>query len=201
MAASSPLFAQGTADEAAQLRRKVKQLEQQVQQLEQELKPLKEQQVAQSRQRALRERFEKKVAQDKQKYTEEQLVEAENLYEAIERKWNFPNQATEIYQALLKKYPGVNRIGCAALDLAEWVKAASADERQNYLKDCIEKYSECFYGDGVQVGAYARFVLAQDCRSRGEEKKAAALLSEIKAKYADSIDHRGNLLVECPLNS
>ena len=195
IAATSPLLAQTNADDPTQLRQKVRQLEQQIKELEQELKPLRAQQARESRQRALRERFENRVAQDKQKYTEEQLVEAENLYASIGRKWNSP-QATEIYQTMLRKYPDVNRMGCAALDLGDWAKAPSADERQEYLKDCIEKYGDCFYGDGVQVGAYARFVMAQDYRSKGEEQKAEALFDEIRTKYASAIDHHGDLLVD-----
>ena len=32
--------------------------------------------------------------------------------------------------------------------------------------------------------------------SKGEQEKAAALYNEIKAKYSDSVDHSGNLLVD-----
>jgi hypothetical protein len=46
------------------------------------------------------------------------------------------------------------------------------------------------------VGAYARFLLAEDYRNLGEEKKAAALHTEIRTSYSDAVDHRGNLLVD-----
>jgi hypothetical protein len=93
---------------------------------------------------------------------------------------------------LIKKYPGFNRAGCAMLYVAQMSRG---DERAKYLQDCIEKYDDCFYGDGVQVGAYARFLLAEDCRSKGEEEKAAAFYSEIRARFAEAIDHSGKLLV------
>jgi len=32
--------------------------------------------------------------------------------------------------------------------------------------------------------------------SKGEQEKAAALYSEIKARYPDAVDHSGNLLVD-----
>ena len=51
-------------------------------------------------------------------------------------------------------------------------------------------------GDGVQVGAYARFLLVQDYRARGEDQKAQALFIELKTSYPDAIDHGGKLLVD-----
>jgi serine/threonine protein kinase len=167
-------------------------LEKQVQDLKRELEPLQAQQARDNRRQALRYRFENRVARDRTKYTEEQLGEAENMYLVASRNSGLP-KGSEKLEALIKKYPDVNRAGCAMLDVAE---GAQGEERARYLQDCIEKYSDCFYGDGVQVGAYARFLLAGDYRSKGEEKKAAALCSEIKAKYADAVDHRGNLLVD-----
>ncbi len=69
-------------------------------------------------------------------------------------------------------------------------------ERAQYLQDCIDKYNDCFYGDGVQVGAYARFLLAKDYKSQGDTSKAKALFNEIKANYAGATDHNANLLVD-----
>ena len=49
---------------------------------------------------------------------------------------------------MIKKYPDINRTGCATLYVAQ---KAQGDERARYLQDCIEKFNDCFYGDGVQV--------------------------------------------------
>ena len=138
-----------------------------------------------------RDRFEKKMAQDRAKYTPEQLRDAEQLYQVANQKWGSP-EANESLQKMIRKYPDINRTGCAMLYLAQ---RSEGDERANYLRDCIEKFNDCFYGDGVQVGAYARFLLAVHYKSKGEEKRAAELCNEIKAKYTDAIDHAGNLLV------
>ena len=192
MAASSHLFAQTNANDVAQLTQRVVQLEKQVQEISQLLEPIKAQQVIDNRRKALQERFEKKMAQDQHKYTPEQLREAENLYQVASQKWGSP-EATESLQTMIKKYPDINRTGCATLYVAQ---TSQGDERAKHLQDCIEKYNDCFYGDGVQVGAYARFLLAEDYRTKGEEKKAKALYNEIKAKYADAIDHGGKLLVD-----
>ncbi len=192
LAAYSPLFAQTNAEEIAQLRQRVRQLEQQVKQMEQELAPLIAQQARENRQRALRERFEKRMAQDREEHTPEQLREAEDLMRAADEKAGSP-EANDVLRAIIKKYPDINRAGCAMLYLAQ---TSQGDVRAKHLKDCIEKYDDCFYGDGVQVGAYARFLLIQDYASKGAEKKAEALSSEVKTKYADAIDHGGNLLVD-----
>jgi serine/threonine protein kinase len=160
--------------------------------ISQSLEPLKAQQARESRQIALRGRFEKRMAQDRSKYSADQLREAENLMRIGDEKFGSP-EANESCQTLIKNYPDSDRAGCAMLYLAQ---TSQGDERARYLQECIEKYNDCFYGDGVQVGAYARFLLVEDDRSMGEVKKAEALSTEIRSKYADAIDHPGNLLVD-----
>jgi hypothetical protein len=163
-----------------------------VNQLEKLMAPVKAQQAAQARQTALREKFAQKMAQDQQKYSQQQLSEAENLYQVANQKWG-TLEASNSLQMMIQKYPDIDRTGCAVLYVAQM---SQGEDRAKYLEDCIEKFNDCFYGDGVQVGAYARFLLAEDCRRNGETEKARALFSEIKTKYADAIDHSGNLLVD-----
>jgi hypothetical protein len=73
---------------------------------------------------------------------------------------------------MIKKYPDINRTGCAMLYVAQ---KSHGDERARYLQDCIEKFGECMYGDGVQVGAYARFLLAEDYKIKGEDNPVQAV--------------------------
>ena len=153
---------------------------------------LQQRQAARNRQRAFREKFNNRMAQDRDKYTAEQLREAEDLIRVADQKWRSP-EAIESCQTIIKKYPGTDRAGCALLYLAQ---TSQGDERIKHFQDCIEKYNDCFYGDGVQVGAFARFILARDYRSHGEKQKAEALLAEIRSEYADAIDHDGNLFVD-----
>lgn len=136
--------------------------------------------------------FMMRTALDEGKYTPAQLGDAEQLYQVANQKWGTP-EAKESLQTMIQKYPDVNRTGCAVLYLAQM---SQGDERAQYLQDCIDKYNDCFYGDGVQVGAYARFLLAKDYKSQGDTAKAKALFNEIKAKYAGAVDHNGNLLVD-----
>lgn len=191
-AVSSPLLAQANSEEVAQLKQRVAQLEKQVQEISRLLEPLKAQQAADNRRKALRENFERKMAQDREKYTPEQLREAENLYQVANQKWGTP-EASESLQAMVKKYPDINRTGCAMLYIAQ---KTQGEERARYLQDCVEKFNDCFYGDGVQVGVYARFLLAGEYMSKGEGQKAAALYNEIRTTYPDAVDHSGNLLAE-----
>jgi hypothetical protein len=192
MAAGSPLFAQTNADQVAQLEQRVAQLEKQVQEISKVLEPVRAQQAVDNRRRALREKFEQRRAQDRDKYTPEQLREAEELTGVADQKWGSP-EGIEGLKTIIKKYPDSNRAGCSTLYLAQ---LSQGEERAKYFQDCIGKYNDCFYGDGVQVGAFARLLLAQDCRNNGDGKKAEALENEIKTQYADAVGHNGNLLVD-----
>jgi hypothetical protein len=192
IASSSTLFAQDNANDVVQLKQRVAQLEKQVREISQLLEPIKAQQASDNRRKALREKFDKKMAEDRSNYTQEQLSEAESLYQVANQKWGSA-EAAESLQTMIKKYPDINRTGCATLYVAQKTEGV---ERARYLQDCIEKFNDCFYGDGVQVGAYARFLLAGDYMSKGEQDKAAALYTELKASYPDALDHSGNLLAD-----
>lgn len=193
VAFSSSVPGQTNTDDVAQLTRRVAQLEKQVQEISQFLEPLRGQQsIISNRRKALQARQEKRLAQDREKYTQEELIEAEKLYSIVSQKGGTP-EAAEGFQTLLKKYPDNDRIGCALLYMAQ---RAHGDERVKQLQECIEKYGDCIYGDGVQVGAFARYLLAKEESSKGDTKAAAALTEEIKNTYPDAIDHGGNLLVD-----
>jgi hypothetical protein len=191
-AAGARVFAQSNADDIVQLTQRVAALEKQVQELSRIVEPLKAQQAADTRRKGFREKFDKKMADDRAKYSTEQLREAESLYQVANQKWGTP-EANESLQNLIKKYPDINRTGCALLYVAQ---KSEGDARMKYLEDCIQKFADCFYGDGVQVGAYARFLLAHDYQSRGDSVKADALFAELKTAYPEAIDHSGRLLAD-----
>jgi hypothetical protein len=140
----------------------------------------------------LQERFVQRSAQDEGKYTPEQLQEAGQLYADANEQIGTPEAKANL-QKMIQKYPGINRTGCAMLVLA---LISHGDEQVSLFKESIDKYSDCFYRDGVQVGAYARFCLATYYKSTGEMGKAKALFDEIKSRYPDAIDHHGKLLVD-----
>ncbi len=192
LAACPSLFAQTSADEVAELKQRVTQLEKQVQEIAKLLEPVRAQQAADARRKAFRQNFEKKMTEDRAKYTPEQLSEAERLYQVANQKWG-SDEAAESLKQMIQKYPDINRTGCALLYVAQ---RSQGDERAKYLQQCIDKHNDSFYGDGVQVGAYARFLLADYYTSKGEQEKAAALYDELKTKYPDAVDHGGNSLAD-----
>jgi uncharacterized small protein (DUF1192 family) len=171
----------------ANLERTVNRLEAQVAKMSQADTAKKELLANKSKQRnKARARFQ----QDYKTYSRSQRREIEKLYQVANRKWKTP-EARKSLEELIAKYGKANRTGCAILYLGQMSKG---NEQLHYLKLAISDYSDCFYGNGVQVGAYARFYLA--CRYYREGKKAEArkLFQEISNKYPDAIDHRGNKL-------
>jgi len=159
-------------------------LEKRISEMENSLQPVE-------RQRAYRVKFDQRSDLDRKKYTDEQLTEAEKMYQVANSKWGSP-EAIESLKKMVEKFPDLNRTGCALLYLAQ---TTTGPESEKYFKDCIEKYNDCYYGDGVQVGAYARFCLADYYGKTKENEKAEALYKEIKDDYSDSIDHNGQFLI------
>jgi hypothetical protein len=168
-----------------QLNEKVNELEERVQALERLIAP-------QLRQAALREQFEKRQAVDLTRYTPAQLREAEQLYQAMNKDWNSPPGKAAL-EALVEQFPDINRTGCAFLYLGQ---VTDGQQKEMNLQTAIDKHSDCMYGDGVQVGAYARYLLAQYYKQKGNNERAEALLDEMKKEYPLAIDHRGRALIE-----
>lgn len=179
---SQNLQIQALTDKINQLDNRVKQLEDIV---------LKESQ-AKNRAASLRKRFETRVEQDRKTYTQEELKEIESLYQIANKQWNSP-EAKESLKKLTDKYAKANRTGCALLYLGQM---ASGEEKEKYLKKAIDEFSDCWYGDGVQVGAYARFYLANYYQDSGKKTEATALFDEIRKNYPDAVDHKGRLLAD-----
>ena len=186
------VLAQATSDEVARLTRRVDELEKQIQEMSRLLEPLKVQKAADERRKVLREKFEQAMAADQAKYSKDQLREAEQLYQVANQKWGSPEAEVSL-KTLIQKYPDINRTGCAVLYVAQKSKG---EARASYFRECIEKYNDCFYGDGVQVGVYARFLWALDYRREGDTGKADALIEEIRSKYPLAVDHSGNPLLD-----
>lgn len=187
---TSAAMTQSATNQIAQLSQRVTELERQVQELSRVVAPLKAEQVIDQRRKALRAKFNNKIAQDLKKYSREQIRDAEQLYQVANRKWGSP-EANESLQKMIAQYPDINRTGCAVLYMAQM---SQGEKRANYLQECMKQYSNCWYGDGVQVGAYARYLLIQDYLKKGEPDKAEALSKELENQYPDAIDHTGHLL-------
>jgi len=178
--------------EVKELKSRVEKLEKEVGELKGQITPIQSQDQVQERRRILRERFNTRWQKDSEKYSSDQLRELENLYQVANKNWR-SEEARKSLEELLKKFPDTNRTGCAVLYMAQW---SEGEEREKRLKEAIEKFDDCFYGNGVQVGAYARYLLGYYYFDKGEKEKAKALFNEILDKYPDAVDHSGNLLAE-----
>lgn len=141
------------------------------------------------RRQELRRRFVLRNAKDKETYGEEVFREIERIYQAYASSSEVETAELGI---LLEKYPDANRAGCAVMYAGQRAKL----DGEKWFRLAIKKSSDCYYGDGVCVGAYARYCLACLCEQCGKSEEAKKLIAEIKSLYPDAVTHRGQLLAE-----
>ena len=139
----------------------------------------------------LQARAKQRMRQDLQKHTPDQLREAEALYQVANKNWRTP-EAKQSLEQMVAKFPNVNRTGCAVLYLAQYSRG---EEQERLLKEAIEKYGDCYFLNGVQVGAYARLLLGGYYQQNGKEDLAKQQFDELRTKFPDAIGHRGESLV------
>lgn len=140
--------------------------------------------------------YAQRWAQDRQRYTAEQLKAIDHLYGDQSGDGAARRQRLE---QLVTLYPESNRAGCAAVYLAQM---SAGEEQVRYLQLAIERHSNCFYGDGVQVGPFARYLLGSYYQANGRAEEARKLLDEIHGQYPRALarpgrDGTARLLIEC----
>ena len=141
---------------------------------------------AADRKAGIRARYE----EDRKTYSGEQLREIEQLYQAANKDLKSP-EAKKHLNNLIEKYPKANRTGCAVQYMGQMSTGA---EKEKYLRMAIRDFGDCYYGSGVQVGAYARLYLAYYYKELGKEKEAKALFDEIRKDFPDAVNHKGKPL-------
>jgi hypothetical protein len=92
---------------------------------------------------------------------------------------------------LTERYPRANRTGCAILNQAQSIEGF---KQKSLLNKAIGPFGNCYYANGVQVGAYGRLYLAMLYKRDGKDASANKLFKEIRTNYPDAIDHKGQLL-------
>lgn len=133
-----------------------------------------------------------RMRKDLKRYSARQLREVETLYQSRGHKYGSEEKNKNL-KKVISKYSRANRAGCAMLYLGQF--SSSGRKQEAYLKKAIRSYADCFYGDGVQVGAYAQFWLAVNVYLKtGREREAYALLKKLKRRYPNAISHKGNNL-------
>ncbi|MDZ8118654.1 tetratricopeptide repeat protein [Pontiella agarivorans] len=177
------------ADENILLQRIIA-LENRVAELEEKLAPVLEE-----------ERVKNIVAQQKALARERMLLDAEYLkridlnliekaYQTGSKDWT-TEEASRAFKLLIEKYPQANRTGCAVLGMAQ---AKRGKEQIELLEKAITEHGTCYFLNGVNVGAYARLYLGMRYKKEEKNEKAAKLFEEIKSRYPDAVDHKGQLL-------
>ena len=133
-----------------------------------------------------------RVAVDRATFGPGDIARAEELYSMAASSLSTDSSKAWL-DRVVSEYPQLNRAGCAQLYRAQQETGA---EKERLLKDCIERFSECYYLDGTQVGPYAIFQLAKHYQQSGKHSKADRLFEWIYDEYPNAVDHRGNLLVD-----
>jgi hypothetical protein len=145
---------------------------------------------------ANRKRFEERTALDARTHTPAEMDEIEALYQVGHKEDGQPRgeaiaRGIESHKRFIARYPKTNRAGCAMLDIAHM---ADYPESEEYLKRAIAEYGDSFYGNGVSIGAYGRYLLAYQYKRRHRDEEAAALIDEIRNNYADAVTPDGGPL-------
>ena len=186
---TNSLFADSKSDKIAELKRQIAELEQDS---KTEISPGKKSKVK-DKANITSERMKAKnrMRQDWNRYSRKQLKQIENLYKSRGYKYGSTTKTKNLLR-VISQYSYSNRAGCAMLYLGQ---SHTGNKQKYYLKKSMSKYKDCFYGNGVQVGAYAMYWLAvRVYLQEGKKAEAYTLLKQLKKKYPNAIDHRGNNL-------
>ena len=140
----------------------------------------------------LRAKAQARMLQDRDVYTAEEFQAIEAIYQSANRDLRAPESRDRLLE-LVEKYPKANRTGCALLYLAQ---GAKGDEREAFLKQAIADHSDAWYGDGTQVGAFARAQLAVHYANSNRRDEAMALATEIERLFPGAVDHSGAPLAD-----
>ena len=133
-----------------------------------------------------------RMRQDQSRFSQEALAEMESLMRIADQQFGSA-AAWDAMKTLVEKYLDANRTGCSLVYLGQMNK----DGRQlAYFQQAIDKHSDCYYGDGVQVGAFARFQLGQAYWKNGRKEEARKLFEELRRDFPQAVGHNGRLLVE-----
>ncbi|MDF7806474.1 tetratricopeptide repeat protein [Pontiellaceae bacterium B12219] len=185
----SLLALSANADESILLQRIVA-LETRLAELEQKLAPVLEEERVKEIVKQQKALARERMMLDAEFLSRSDLRNIEKLYQTANADWK-SEEAKKSLELLIANYPKANRTGCAVLYLGQMTKGA---EQLKYLNSAIENYGDCYYGNGVNVGAYARLYLAMRYNKEGKTEAAEKLFEQIRTSYPDAVDHKGQLL-------
>jgi uncharacterized coiled-coil protein SlyX len=174
------------------LTERIDELERRLAELEEKALPLIEQALKQERRDKAKAAARARMRQDRGKYSPEILGQVEQLYQTANKNWRSPG-AVAALEKLVSEFPDLNRTGCAILYLGQM---SQGPEKVDYLTQAMTDFGDCYYGNGVNVGAYATFQLA--CYQWGESNydDAKKLIDKINIDHPGAIDHQGRALTD-----
>jgi hypothetical protein len=179
-------------DNTAALEKRVHQLEKRVAELERFVATLPQAKPSQEVKRMM-EYAQIRMALDNKVFSRDELSQIEKLYQLAAADMGSAESKAR-FETIVTQYPKSNRAGCAQLYLARHFNMPP-EEQERLLKDCIDRFGDCYYGDGTQVGPFAMLHLAGYYENTGREKEARTLYNQIKKEYRDAVMHDGRLLV------
>jgi hypothetical protein len=141
---------------------------------------------------ALRSAAQARMQQDRQSFGPAQVKEIEDLYQTANKDLKAPGAKDTLLQ-LVQKYPKSNRAGCAVLYLAQMSTGA---ERERFLTQAIADHADARYGDGTQVGAFGRALLATYYAAAGRAEEARRVADEVIRLFPGAVDHSGARLAD-----
>lgn len=139
----------------------------------------------------VKERAQRRMMKDLEIFNKEELVEINALYDDIHANYQ-TGGGRKSFRDLVKKYPNSNRTGCAMLLVAE---LSGGKKREECLFRVIKEFNDCWFSDGVQTGAYARYLLGLYYMEKKQDLKADLLFKQIRTVFPDAVDHNGDLLI------
>ncbi|MFL2859145.1 MAG: hypothetical protein ACJ0BW_00195 [Pontiellaceae bacterium] len=169
-----------------------KNLELRVKQLEKQINILLEKEIEDDAAKNERSKALYRILRDGEVYSREELREAERIFRFISNSSTDVSVEKEL-SILREKYPAANQTGCA---LITWALNQKEESKITALNEVITNHSDCYFSDGVNVGAFARLYLALHLRSINEIDNSLLLINEIKSSYPYAIDHKGIRLIE-----
>ena len=170
----------------------IRALEARIEALEKKLNPLLEQQKHLKQARKEPTRARQRILADNDRYSREELLTIEKLYNKAALDWTTP-EAKQIIQTLQNRFPKANRTGCALLRHALQL---TNDEKIDQLQTLIQHYSSCYFPDGVHVGSFARLTLSLVYRKAGNSTDAEKQIDLLRQIHPHAIDHQGRLLLD-----
>ena len=141
---------------------------------------------------ALRAKARQRIDADRAKFGEKICSKIESLYQTAHEAHDFATPDVKAaLELVMTEWPQSNRAGCACVYLGQ---GCHGDEAYRYFNIAMKQHADCWWGDGTQVSAMARYGMILELRKSGNIAEAASLEKELRNLYPDAIDHNGYYL-------